>query len=65
MIKLMKLDGSEVYVEPRTITRLEREGSVTRVTTGIGPNLLVVETPGEIEERINAETLRASTPTVQ
>ena len=64
MIKLMKLDGSDVHVEPRTITRLEREGQVTRVTAGIGPNLLVVETPAEIEERINAETLRASTPTV-
>ena len=62
MIKLMKLDGSEVQLEPRTITRIEREGTITRVTAGIGPNLLVVETPAEIEERINAATLRSSQP---
>jgi len=62
MIKLMKLDGSEILVEPRTITRVEREGTLTRVTAGIGKDLLVVESPSEVRDKINAETLASSSP---
>jgi len=64
MIKLMKLDGSDVLLDPRTITRVEREGSVTRVRTGMGSEVLVVQSPSEVEEMINADTLRNSRPTV-
>jgi uncharacterized protein YlzI (FlbEa/FlbD family) len=63
MLRLMKLDGSAVLVEPRTITRVEREGTITRVSAGIGNDLLVLESPDEIQEKIRAETIGPSTAT--
>ena len=59
MIRLMKLDGSPIGIDPRTITRVERDGSITRVSAGIGQDTLVVESPDEVMEKLNAETVRA------
>jgi len=64
MIKLMRLDGSDTLIDPRTITRVEREGSVTRIRAGMGSDVLVVQSPAEVEELINADTLRTSRPTL-
>jgi len=63
VIKLMKLDGNTVLLEPRTITRAEREGSITRVSAGLGRDVLVMETPDEIEAKINADALGAGEAT--
>ena len=60
MIRLMKLDGSTVALEPRTITRVEREGNVTRISTGLGQDILVVETPDEVLDKIETETIAPS-----
>lgn len=65
MIKLMKLDGSTVMVEPRTIQRVEREGSVTRVSVGIGGDLLVMESPDEVMIKLEADTIRAPRPAME
>jgi len=58
MIKLMKLDGSSVLVEPRTIQRVERDGTVTRIHAGVGADLLVMESPDEVMLKIEAATVR-------
>jgi len=59
MIKLMKLDGSTVLIDPRTIQRVEREGTVTRVSAGLGQDLLVMESPEEVMVKIEAATVKA------
>lgn len=45
-------------VDPRTISRVEREGSVTRLRAGVGGDLLVVESPDEVMIKIEANTIR-------
>ena len=59
MIKLMKLDGSTAFIDPRTIQRVEREGTVTRVSAGLGQDLLVMESPEEVMVKIEAATVKA------
>ena len=56
---MMKLDGSPIGVDPRTITRVEKDGNVTRVSAGIGQDLLVVETPDEVLDKCNAAAAEA------
>lgn len=58
MIKLQKLDGSTVLVDPRTIQRVEREGTVTRVRAGVGQELLVTESPDEVAIKIEDATIK-------
>jgi len=64
VIRLMKLDGSTVALEPRTITRIEREGNVTRISTGLGQDILVVETPDEVLDKLESATVAPGTETV-
>jgi len=59
MIKLMKLDGSTVFIDPRTIQRVEREATVTRINAGLGQDLLVMESPEEVMVKIEAATVKA------
>lgn len=55
----MKLDGSTVILDPRTIQRVDREGNITRVRAGIGDDLLVMESPDEVMLKIEGDTIRA------
>jgi len=62
MIKLTKLDGSSVLIEPRTVSRVEREGNVTRLRAGVGDEVLVMESPDEVMLKLEAETTRPGAP---
>lgn len=56
----MRLDGSFVFLDPRTISKVERDGTVTKVSTGIGSDVLVMESPEEVMLKIEAATVHPS-----